>query len=130
MRYQRLLIAFVFAFCFGGVGFGQCPPTNTILELSSQSDIDSFLINSPDCTTYSGNVYLDNDPSFIDPIVNLNAFQNLNTVDGFFTVFSCDSLVNLNGLENLSSVGDYLKIHSNYKLENLNGLESLSSIGG
>jgi len=107
---------------------GQCPTVDT-LHFLSQTAVDDFLIDYPDCTAYSGDILIE-DGSITSSIVNLNGLQHLNTIDGFLNIYYCDSLISLNGLENLISIGGYLEIRHNHILESLNELENLTSIGG
>jgi len=60
---------------------------------------------------------------------NLNAFSELTTIGGNFSVSNNSSLENLEGLNKLSSIGGRFWISNNDSLLNLDGLEALVSTG-
>ncbi len=118
----------LFLIIVGVQSYGQCPTVNN-LEFSSQLEIDNFLVEYPNCTMYAGNILV-TEASTINPIVNLNGFSNLTTIDGFLSIDNNDELTDLGGLENLVSVGGYLEISSNNALTSLSALNSLSAVAG
>ena len=106
-------------------GYGQCPPEDE-LSFSNQAEVDNFLINYPNCTSFSGDIFVENSWNNIN---NFNGFQNLESISGYFYINNNLAITNLNGLENLNSVGGRLWIKDNPNLINLNGLENLNLIG-
>jgi len=127
------------------------------ITFTTQTQIDSFQINFPNCTNILGSVRLEGDPP--NDITNLNGLNvltsiggnlwigsdmwpggcigldltslsglnNVTSIGGSFQLCGC-SLSNLSGLESLTSVGGSIQIHDNW-LSSLNGLENLDSIG-
>ena len=70
------------------------------------------------------------DANILNTLVeNLNAFRELTTVGGNFSITNNDSLENLEGLNKLSSVDGRFWISNNDSLLNLDGLEGLISTG-
>jgi len=72
------------------------------IEFHSQSQIDYFQTNYPNCTEIEGDV----------------------------TIHSGGMINNLNGLNVLTSIGGTFHIHHNANLPGLSGLENLILIGG
>src|SRR5690606_24969062 len=143
---KKLGISIFFLFFTLGLK-AQCPAGN--VSLTSQTEVDAFATNYPNCTEVSGNLtiqganitdltplsnltsvgeylYIYNNSS----LTNLDGLSNLTSVGGFLSIHNNLSLTNLNGLSNLTSVGGYLRISSNSNLTNLNGLSNLTSVGG
>src|SRR5690606_15639211 len=100
----------------------QCPAGDVIL--TSQTEIDDFATNHPNCTEVSGNLTIQG-----ANITDLTPLSNLTSVGGYLYIGSNSSLTNLDGLSNLTSVGGFLYIGSNSSLNNLDGLSNLTSIG-
>lgn len=98
------------------VGFGQCPS----FEFGSQSSIDNFAVNYPNCTSINNLVL--NGPD----IVNLNGLSQLTYIRSF-SVFST-SIQNFQGLENVEAM-NLFRIENNLELQSFIGLSSLVSIG-
>src|SRR5690606_2538851 len=101
----------------------QCPAGDVIL--GSQTEVDDFATNHPNCTEISGDLYI-----YGNDITDLSPLSNLTSVGGNLYIFSNSSLLNLDGLNNLTSVGGLLDISFNSNLTNLNGLSNLTSVGG
>src|SRR5690606_28616504 len=93
----------------------QCPPGDVILN--SQTEVDDFATNHPNCSEISGGLYISG-----NDITDLSPLSNLTSVGGNLYISSNSSLLNLNGLNNLTSVGGNLYIDSNSNLTNLDGL--------
>ena len=99
----------------------QCPSE---LVLSSQEQVDNFLINYPNCTIINGDVEV-----IGDNISNLNSFTNLTSVNGDLTIRNCPLLSTLSGLEQLDTVNGTFQISGLGNLSNLDELENLTYIG-
>lgn len=141
---------FVFFFCFSFLNLGlysqSCLPVG--ITFYSQSEIDSFPINYPDCTEIEGYLRV-----YSDSIVNLNGLSqithigadviigwenndiiiddfsglgNLNYIGGGLYIKKCSQIVNLNGFESLDSL-IWINIIECPLIEDLNGLNSISS---
>jgi len=106
----------------------------------TQSQIDNFATNYPDCTILEGHVLI-----MGESITNLNGLDNVTSIGGYnvtsiggyLTIHGTDSLTNLIGLDNLTSIGGGLTIGSysmyggnNPVLTSLSGIDNLTSIGG
>ncbi|MGO4920022.1 DUF7619 domain-containing protein [Maribacter spongiicola] len=117
---KKVFFALIFIF-FYFHGFSQCP--EGYLSLTTQSEVDNFKINYPNCTS------LPNDLSITG--TDITNLQGLNEIVSIAQqlVISRTSLNNLSGLENLTSVGSNINIMYNSWLSSLSGLSSLVLIG-
>ncbi len=98
---------------------------------TTQSQVDSFQINNPGCTSVEGSITIGPENSWDEiNISNLDSLIVLNEIQGDLLVWNNDLLANLTGLDNLTSVGGDLKIETNSSIENLLGLEALTTVGG
>lgn len=102
-----------------------CLPDKTIF--SSQTQIDSFALLYPNCTSIIGSIEIRESES--GSITDLKAFSKINFVGESLTIWRNDSLKSLSGLENLKSIGGDLRIFFNHSLTTLAGLDDLSLIG-
>jgi hypothetical protein len=119
------------------------------IALLTQSQIDSFQINYPNCTEIEGGVWIEgNDITNLnglsvltsiggylgingnDVLTSMTGLDNLTSVGGFLEIYDNEALTSLTGLYSLTIVGDYLKIEHNTALTSLTGLDNLTSIGG
>lgn len=96
---------------------------------TTQSQIDDFQSNYPDCTEIEGWVIIF-DGYGSEYITDLSGLSVLTSIGGDFIIEANDSLTNLTGLEGLASIGGSFKILHNNSLTDLIALENLSSIGG
>ncbi len=101
----------------------QCPTGD--VALYSQTDVNNFATNYPNCTEISGYLYISG-----STITDLSPLSNLTSIGGYLHIDSNSSLTNLDGLSNLTSIGGYLRIYNNSNLTNLDGLSNLTQIGG
>lgn len=133
--------------------YSQYPSTNYCslnITLSSQSEVNSFKSNHPNCDTIVGSITI-NDSPYLGSIIsldslneisviygslriennldltNLNGLHNLHLVSSQFTILGNNSLNTLNSL-NINKVGEFLHIYYNKSLTNLSGLEQIDSI--
>ena len=95
------------------------------ITFRTQSQIDSFPINYPNCTEIEGDVTIN--PK--SEIVSLDSLYAITSIGGQLMIGQCNSLLTLSGLNNLQNIGGSLTIVSNYNLTNLTALNSLRSIG-
>jgi hypothetical protein len=95
------------------------------INITTQSEIDSFQTNHPNCTIIEGNLVISG-----NEIANLNGLNAIVTVNGNVIINQADSLINLTGLDNLTSIGSYFTVEYNNSLASLAGLNKLNSIGG
>jgi hypothetical protein len=95
----------------------------------TQSDVDNFSINYPDCEELDGNVLIHG-----PDITNVDGLNSITSIGGSLNFKYNYNLTNLDGLENLRYIGGSLELgwweYNNASLENLDGLLGLDSIGG
>jgi len=89
-------------------------------HLFTQSQIDDFSTNYPNCTGLEGDVTI-----YGDDITNLNGLSVVTSIGEDLNIYSNDSLPNLTGLENVTFIGGYLWIHNNNTLTSLTGLDNI-----
>jgi hypothetical protein len=121
---KKITFKVLFALLFIGnlmVGNGQCLPDGIIL--SSQSQIDNFPTNYPDCTEILGDVEIKG------PITNLNGLSQIIIINGFLNIHD-SALINLEGLNNLTTIIGDLIIFNNSSMQDTAGVENLSNIQG
>ena len=102
------------------------------IKFHTQSEIDSFRINFPDCTEIEGNVRIGYSSNNISNLIGLSG---LTSFGGNLEISNLDSITNLTGLDSVTFIGGRLDIGRNWipgnpSLINLTGLENLDSIGG
>lgn len=105
-----------------GITLG-CLPYGDYFFLS-QSDINNFRTNYPDCTDLGGRVHIKG-----KDITNLDGLKRVKSVDKDLNIDSCTMLDNLSGLDSLVSIGNSLYISYNNVLTSLKGLDHLTSVG-
>lgn len=109
-------------------GYSQsCLPEG--ITFTTQSQIDSFQVNYPGCSTVEGSVKI-----IGSDISNLDGLSVLDSVFGDFTVGYNwkgvnPDLITLEGLENLSFIGEDLVINNNDNLVSIQALSGLTNIG-
>ncbi|SMC74881.1 T9SS type A sorting domain-containing protein [Moheibacter sediminis] len=84
----------------------QCP-TGT-LTINSQSQIDQFIIDYPNCQEINASIRILNAPS----VTNLNGFQNLTSINGLLEIYNCSNLTDITGLSNLERINDDFRLDS------------------
>ncbi len=93
------------------------------ITITTQTEIDSFQINYPNCTDIEGDLWIHG-----NDITNLNGLNDLTSIGGKLRMIYNGSLTNLTGLNNVSFIGGNLEICNNYALSSLSGLDNLSFI--
>ena len=122
MKKSAFLIAIAFFIQVSGTP-QTCLPDGIVFD--TQSQIDNFQTDYPNCTTVEGGVEI-----IGDDITNLNGLIVLTAVEGYLEVTNTNALVNLSGLDNVTSIGKTLRIYMCNALTSLSGLDNLTSIGG
>ncbi|WP_196889271.1 T9SS type A sorting domain-containing protein [Aureivirga sp. CE67] len=107
--------------------FSQCPPNGNI-SLTTQDELDQFIIEYPNCTEINGDLIIGDQHNVTSYIFDLNGMQNIETISGSLYVVNNISLISLEGLENLTSIGNGLIIKNNDSLLNLHGIENVTSL--
>ena len=120
---KKVLLLCLSILVFGEYLFSQpCLPDG--ITFSSQTQIDSFQINYPNCTEIGGTLTIRGNT--IKDLSNLNV---ITSIERSLSIYENDSLETLVGLENLSEINEVLSIKNNKILKNLEGLNNINSIG-
>lgn len=121
---------FATAFLMLLLGMGmkaQCPQGNVILI--TQSLVDAFGEDWPECRTISGNVILGFEHSAAT-VTDLSPLANVERIEGSLYIRQQDFLTSLHGLGNLKYIGEDFELIENTLLSDLHGLDQLDTIGG
>jgi len=102
----------------------QCPIRN--VSLSSQSDVDEYVNNYPNCDTIKGNLSITNSHS---SDLDLSGLNNIKTIEGRLFIQRNSKLTSLNGLQNIETVKEYIWISDNRSLLSLNGFKKITNVG-
>jgi len=99
------------------------------ITFTTQTEVDNFQTNYPNCTQIEGDVEISG-----DGITNLNGLNCLTTIGGDLKIGDNPILLGLSGLENLVSIDGSLSIgkyisSGNPFLFDLNGINNLTTIG-
>ncbi len=129
-RFAACIILVIIA-CSSALTQAPCLPEG--ITFSTQSQIDSFQFNYPDCTGIEGSVNI-----LGEDITNLDGLIGITSVGGDLNIGKYEwwlpqgnpNLMGLVGLSNLTSIGGSLRIGDNDALASLAGLGSLVSIAG
>ncbi|MEM7102464.1 MAG: T9SS type A sorting domain-containing protein [Bacteroidota bacterium] len=105
---------------------GQTCFSNGLL-VSSQSQINNFATNYPDCTEITGYLIIDMGANTNPSLAGLS---QITAVGGNLVVRESYNLTSLNGLHNITTVGGSVDIMDNDNLTSLGGLASLTTVGG
>lgn len=132
---MKRIIVLLPALVFGLLLHGQsCLPEG--ITFTRQSQVDSFSIRYPACTSLEGFLVIGQCPS--TDIKSLEGLSQLTSIGRFFHIFKNDSLPDLYGLHNIRSIGGDLIIGTmiygaycgNDSLSDLSGLDNLESVEG
>lgn len=118
--------------------------------LLSQTDVDEFFFNYPDCIDLNGYVKIRGESitelsglngitsienlsvEGNDFLINFEGLGSLNAIGGSFYLGNwtgSNAIQSLSGLEGLANIGETFQIIHNYDLIDFTGLESLQSVG-
>lgn len=103
----------------------QCPSVEGDIQFISQSEVEQFLIDYPNCTSIDGRLVIGSNST--TDINNLTPFQNLTSVKGL--LIQSTSITNLNGFDSLTSIEEELSIRYNNNLVDLLALSNLTTVG-
>ncbi len=117
MKYIIQLFLFVSFF-----SFGQCPPSNQNLVLSTQQQVDDYFVNYPGCTELNNQLNIGG-----EDITNLNGLNGI-TYCRRITIANNPLLSNIDGLNSLTSIDAIgeIRILNNPLLENLNAFNNVT----
>lgn len=119
---NKRLIILIFMAVIARLGAQSCLPNGILI--TSQSQIDNFATNYPNCTVIQGNVTIQS-----PFIANLNGLSVITSIGGNLRILDCSGLTNLTGLSGLSQIGGGLQIFGNLNLSSLSGMSNLEKIG-
>ncbi|MEJ2596458.1 MAG: T9SS type A sorting domain-containing protein [bacterium] len=125
MKYLVMLMFLALTFLY--VRSQPCLPEGIVF--TTQTEIDNFQNNYPNCSEIEGYVTIGEQTSSSN-INNLEGLSVITSVGEYLEIRLNDYLVNLNGLHNITAVGGTFSVVSNDSLVDLSGLEQLSEIGG
>lgn len=120
---KLLLTTALIACCLTSLLAQSCLPEG--ITFTTQTQIDSFQINNPNCTEIEGDVTING-----SEIANLNGLNVLTSIGGTLNLTDNFDLTNLSGLEGLINIGGDLIFYFNSGLTSITGLSNLSSLGG
>ena len=95
------------------------------ITFSTQSEIDEFSSNYPDCTVIEGDVIISG-----GDISNLLGLSNIILIQGNLEILNNYSLNSFQGLDNLIQIEGELKVSNNNLISDFTGLSSLETIDG
>lgn len=104
----------------------QCLPNGIVFN--TQSEIDNFQANYPNCTEILGDVEIND--NLTGNIMNLNGLNVLTSIGGYLEIKFTGALLNLSGFDNLTRIGGDFLAGTNTSLTSLSGLDNLSYVGG
>jgi hypothetical protein len=90
----------------------------------TQTQIDSFQTNYPNCIELAGYVRIRGN------ISNLNGLSIVNTINGNLCIEYNHNLTNLSGLNSLTYIEESLFVWENHSMTDLTGIFGLDSVGG
>jgi hypothetical protein len=120
---KRFFIFLVALLALNSANGQSCLPEG--ITFNTQSQIDSFQTNYPNCTQIEGGVTITG-----GGITNLNGLSVMTSIGGDLVFYENPSLTSLTGLENVTSIGGDLNLSFNHALVCLIGLDGLTSIEG
>lgn len=130
----KLILATCVAFLLGHSAYSQVCTGS--FSFQTQSEVDQFLMDNPTCTQVDGNMFIIVGQDGGDPILNVDALQNIQSISGTLN-FAGESLfsgeislnnIDLSGLSSLTSVGG-LNIRFQNESQDFSVLSNLQSIG-
>ncbi len=96
--------------------------------LPSQSDVDNFIINHPNCTKILGDLKIGGTTITHSDITDITGLANITEIQGTLTIEYNEVLANLNGLQNLESVGQSLILGFNNSLSDISSLSKIRTL--
>jgi len=124
IRIRTVILLWFFLSGVSGLYAQSCLPDG--ITFTSQSQIDSFPINYPNCTEIEGDVIF----PYPNTVSSLQGLNSISSIGGELLISDCNDITTLEGLNNIQSIGGALSIISNDNLLNLSALQNLRTIGG
>ncbi len=107
--------------------FGQACP-NKDIRLRTQTDIDEFATTYPNCTTWLGNLIIEEE--IPGNIQSLEGLAHITTITQSLEIRNNSALTQLSGLEGVLKIGGNLLLLNNSSLLSVEGLSALQRIDG
>ena len=120
---KKILILFMWLLVYQEGLPQPCLPEG--ITFTTQTQIDNFKNNHPDCTEIEGNVLISG-----NNITNFYALNEIVSIGGDLTIQNNNQLVNITGFDHLYHIDGSLTIKNNSYLRKLTGLNNIMSIGG
>ena len=105
-----------------------CPGGNLIFK--SQTEVDNFPTLYPNCSDFSGNLIVDEDPSLADPIVDLCPLQQLVTIGGNVEIKTNPDLSQTTCILGLTEIGGNFLYQQNGGISDMVPFGLMESVGG
>jgi len=122
------LLTFLLSFSFIYTN-AQCPSGN--VELNSQTAVNDFITNYPNCTEISGNLKIGpNTIGGYSNVEDLSGLGSLNRITGHLLIVNNNDLTDIQGLSQLLLVEGNVHVFDNQNLTNLSGLGKLQTVNG
>ena len=119
MKKSILIFLLFYASC--SIAFTQCLPDGIVF--STQSQIDQFTTNYPNCTEIGGDLIVNG-----SDITSLNGLEVISVIGGDLYIWNNPLLVNLSGLDQVVSVGHDVRLVNNPLLSDLSSLDNITKI--
>jgi hypothetical protein len=91
------------------------------ISFSTQSEIDNFQTNYPDCDIVDGTIRING-----SDIHDLSGLSSIVSIDGDLEITGNGQIVNLEGLDNLEKIGGSIRIINNPALTDIDGLKNVN----
>ena len=95
-----------------------------VIDLSTQTAVDQFIIDNPTCTIIDGDVSLGY--GNVDPLQNVDGLQNITEITGMLSVFGSNGS-DLQGLSNLTAV-NFLDVRGELTSNQLSALSNIQNV--
>lgn len=119
----RLIVCLaLWSFCAVITGAQDCRE----IFLETQSDVDAFIIDNPDCEIIEELLVYSSD---VDPITNFDGLSNITTISTNLEFYRL-SMQHYDGLDQLTTIGGNLHIVGNADLVDIDFLSQLTRISG
>lgn len=129
MNYKLILVTCILSGITLMLPAQDCLPEG--IRFATQSDIDSFPVRYPGCTTIEGDVCIgDCDLNASSDITNLDSLIQLTSIMGKLSISRNPILTSLKGLRNLEVLEDDVLITYNWMLSSLEGLNQVRLMRG
>ena len=117
---MKRVLPFVVCLFIASLSLSQCPAGS--ITLSTQDEVDDFVLAYPGCTALLGNLIIDG-----NSINNFKGLGGITSIEGSLRVRNTQ-ILDFMGLEFLEIIGHEFDINNNSALINLSGLDLMTSV--